>query len=553
MIESLTLSDFALVDKLTLELDERLTVLTGETGAGKSILLQALGCLLGDRVSRELVRTGAEEARVEGCFVVKGQAAERVRALLDEADIPWEEVLVVRRLVKADGKSRATVNGQTVGLALLSVIGAELVEVSSQHQHQALLDEANHVDILDRALSAEGAQVLKKYTERFEEWEAARKKVARLEKMESEGAERIDFLKFQIDEIRGANLVSGEDGGLERERELLGNAEKLTESYGTAEVLLYSGEDSAVDCLGRAMRSLERAVVNDPEAQGIIEMAKEASASLEEASSRLRERLQAVRADPERLELVEDRIQLIRRLERKHGAGVAGILDKLEKMEAELWEVENRQSVMEDARSDLEVAAIELGKSGEALSKQREVASTNLHGMVGRELAPLGIIEGAFLVELQRCEAGPKGMESVRFMFGPNPGEEPKPLARIASGGELSRVMLAVKSALRDSSVGSLVFDEVDAGIGGTVADRVAERLEALSDSCQVLCVTHLPQIASKATRHLKVEKQASQGRTVTRVTAVEGDRRVEELARMLGGDGVAAFEHARELAGRAQ
>ena len=552
MIESLSIRDFALVDRLAMEFDPGFTVLTGETGAGKSILLQALGLLLGDRASRDLIRTGAEAARVEGTFLVEDGARDTVRALLDEAGVEWEEPLRIARTVTADGKGRCHVNGSAVGVALLGRVGAHLVEVSSQHQHQALLDEENHAAILDRALDDGGRRARVLYGEAYGAWEKGRGEVARLEALESQAAERRDFLRFQVDEIRAAGLEAGEDGRLEEERTLLAHAEKLRESYALAEEEVY-GTDGALERVDRALKAVEKARANDPRAEGIASLLADATASLDEAARTIRERGEAVRSDPARLEEVEERVETIRRLERKHGKTVAEVLEKFARMERELWELENRQTALEEARAAEAEARKVLDVAASRLTEARRAAAARLEKSVGAELESLGLGRSAFLVSLAAAAPGPSGGETVRFLLAANPGEEPRPLARTASGGELSRILLAVKNALRDGTVGTLVFDEVDAGIGGNVADRVGERLQRLAGACQVLCITHLPQIASRTARHHRVEKHVEKGRTLTRVVKLDAEGRVEELARMLGakGKGDAAFQHARELAER--
>jgi DNA repair protein RecN (Recombination protein N) len=555
VIETLRIRDFALVDELCLDLSAGLTVLTGETGAGKSILLQALGLLLGERASREAVRTGAEQARVEGVFAPSGPVRDVLASALGEAGVSWPdgEPLLVARTVGADGRSRAHVNGALVPLAVLERIGARLVEVSSQHQHQGLMREETHLDLLDAALGLEGRAALAGYREVYGAWEKAEAEVRRLEGMEARARERLDFLRFQADEIRQARLEPGEDERLVAEREILLHAGKLLEAYAAAEAEVYSGGDAALDRLGRAAKAVEGASRKDPAAGAILELLAEARASLDEAALRLRDRQQGLEADPRRLEAVEERIETLRRLERKHGAGASAILSRLGEIEAELAELENREFALEAARKRRDAGRLALDAAAEALGAARGQAGRDLEVRIGTELEALALGRSSFLVELSSAEPGPRGTESARFLLAPNPGEAPRPLARIASGGELSRVLLALKNALRDASVETLVFDEVDAGIGGTVADSVADRLAALAEACQVVCITHLPQIASRASRHLCVEKREAGGRTVTRVRALEPEERVEELARMLGGRHVTGktLEHARELAER--
>jgi DNA repair protein RecN (Recombination protein N) len=551
VIERLLVSDFALVDRLELEFGPGLTVLTGETGAGKSILLQALGLLLGVRASRELVRTGAAQAVVEGVFSLP-QGGTAVPALLDSAGISLEDELVIRRVITSEGKSRAFVNGSSVGVSLLSKLGAKLVEVSSQHQHQALMDEARHLEVLDMALDDEGRGALGSYTAAFALWDRARIEVARLERMESEGLERGDFLRFQIDEIHRVEPEADELERLTAERQLLANAERLTEAYTLAEEAIYGGDGSALEKVGRAGAEVTRAAVSDSGAGEVLELMEEAKASLDEAARVLRTRLGAVQADPARLERVEERFEALRRLERKHGDGVEAILAKLDAMEKELWELDNRQLALEDARVGLEAAQSELDSVAAALTQVRRLAAGKLEEKMGAELERLALGRSAFLVEIAATAPTVEGVDAVRFLLAPNIGEEPKPLIKIASGGELSRVMLALKSALRDSSVDTLVFDEVDAGIGGVTAEHVGERLQGLARECQVICVTHLVQIASRTRNHLRVAKEVVGGRTFARVAHLGDGERVEELARMLGGaDLESAKIHAIELSER--
>ncbi len=556
MIESLRIRNFALVDDLSLEFEAGFSVLTGETGAGKSILLQALGLLLGDRASREAVRSGAEQARVEALFAPRGPAGTAIRDILAEADVPWEEgePLVISRSVSVDGRSRAAINGSLVPLSLLDRVGDHLVEVSSQHQHQGLLREEGHLGLLDASLDEEGRGALSGYGQAYAAWAETEGEVKRLRALESRARERAELLRHQGDEIRAAALEPGEDERLRQERELLLHATKLQEAYGLAEEELYSGADAALDRVARAERSVETAQARDPQARGILDLLAEARASLDEAAVRLRDRQGALDADPGRLEAVEDRLEVIRRLEKKHGAGVGAILARLEALEAELWELENTELALEAAERRRERARQELEARGADLRKARGLAVGFLEERVGRELEALALGRSAFRVELAPGEPGPHGTETVRFLLAANPGEPPRPLARVASGGELSRILLALKNALRDAAVETLVFDEVDAGIGGATADAVAERLTSLATACQVVCISHLHQIASRADHHYRVEKEVVEDRTVTRVRRLSPSERVEELARMLAGRKVtdAALRHAQELIGRA-
>lgn len=553
MIQTLSISDFALVDKLELSFAPGFTALTGETGAGKSILLKALGLLLGERADRELVRTGAALARVEGVFELEGPTGLAARGIIEEAGAEWEELLVVARTVGAEGKSRAFVNGCSVGVATLARLGALLVEVSSQHQHQSLLDEKQHLSILDRALDAEGLAAFESYQRVWEAFEKASGEVARLKKLEDAGGERRDFLTFQVGEIRAASLKPGEDEELKARRDILANAEKLFSAYNTAHAEVFGDADSALARTGRALKHVEKAALHDPAAEEALALLREAEIALGEAAAKLSARASASVVGPGEADEVEGRLEIIDRLRRKHGKSVDEVLAKLEKMEAELDALENREEAIAAAARELEKAGAALADGAKGLTASRTVAARKLEGLVGAELSMLGFSTAAFSIALTPEEHNASGADEARFMFAPNRGEEAKPLAAIASGGELSRVLLAVKNALRDGSVGTLVFDEVDAGIGGRTADMVGERLKALSSACQVLCVTHLPQIASKAGDHQLVAKDVEAGRTITRVARLSGEERIAELARMLGGGETpdAAWQHARELAER--
>ncbi|MDW7711413.1 MAG: DNA repair protein RecN [Deferrisomatales bacterium] len=552
MIELLRIRDFALVDEVELELGEGFTALTGETGAGKSILLQALGLLLGERASRDGVRVGAEAARVEGLFSPRGAARAEAAAVLGEAGIPWEEgePLLVARTVGSDGRSRAHVNGALAPLAVLARLGRSLVEVSSQHQHQGLLREETHRALLDASLDEPGRAAREAYGDAYHAWRAAEAEVGRLEGLEARARERAETLRHEVEELRAVRAEPGEGERLRQERDLLVHAGRLLEAYGDAEAELYSGAEASLDRLARAARAVEDAGRRDPAAGPLLELLAEAKALLEEAALGLRDRRAALEADPGRLEEVEERLDALRRLERKHGVPAEALAERLRALEEELWEAENTEFALERAGAARDRTGAALAEAGRILREARGRAGKELGRRVGAELEALALGPAAFSVEVRAGEPGAGGADQVRFLLAPNPGEPPLPLARIASGGELSRVLLALKNALRDAGVETLVFDEVDAGIGGAVAAAVGERLAALAPACQVLCITHLPQIAGRAGRHLRVEKVAEEGRTVTRVRPLDPQERVEELARMLGGRRVTETtrEHAREL-----
>lgn len=553
MLRTLVVADFALVERLTIDFAPGFIAFTGETGAGKSILLKALGLLLGDRADRDLVRTGAAQARVEGVFTPRDATVEVARGILEEAGVPWEEELLITRIVSSQGGSRALVNGVGVGLNVLAKLGGHLVEVSSQHQHQALLDEENHQMLLDRALDAQGVKAFLNYRAAFLSFTEAVERVRALVKLEAQGVERRDYLKFQVDEVRAANLKPGEEEELTAERDLLANAGKVGAAYAGAYEEVFGGEGSALGRVGRALKHAERAAQFDARGRAALDLLREAQIQLSEASGILRDGAESVSDDPARLDAVESRLAAIDRLKRKHGLTVEAVLEKLARLESELDALENREEALIKARKDEKAASELVAKLSQPLTAARQGAASRFSAQVAQELTQLGFSGEPFAVEITVAEPGPLGADRIRFTFAPNVGEEPKPLASIASGGELSRVLLAVKNAQRDGSVETLVFDEVDAGVGGRTADRVGERLMTLARSAQVVCVTHLPQIAARAASHKRVEKALEGGRTTTRVVDLNGEERVGELARMLGGGEKpdAAWEHARQLAAR--
>lgn len=553
MIINIQIRDFALVDHLEIDFSSGFSVFTGETGAGKSILLKALGLLLGDRADRDLVRTGAAQARVEGTFRLSGPSLEASKEILEEAGVPWEEELLIARNVSAEGGSRAFINGCGVGVAVLAKLGTHLVEVSSQHQHQGLLEEENHLGLLDRAMDEAGKKALNDYREAYGKWDNAKGALSKLQKLDADSAKHRDFLEFQVSEIRAADLRPGEEEELTAERSVLLNSEKIAQAYSGAYGDVFADDDAALTRVGRALKAVMRAAEFDPRAERAVELITEAELSLKEAVSILRDGAEGVTADPARLDLVEGRLEGMDRLKRKHGPTVEAVLKKLQDMEEELFSIDNRESALKEAKLLEESAKKDLLAAGAILSKERRRAGKVLVKAVGAELSQLGFGENCFSVFQAEADPSALGADTVRFMFAPNAGEDPKPLAAIASGGELSRVLLGVKNALRDQSVETLVFDEVDAGIGGRTADRVGERLWALAGNSQVICVTHLAQIASRASSHQRVEKALTGGRTVTRVVPLSGEERIGEIARMLGGGEIpdAAWDHARQMAAR--
>jgi DNA repair protein RecN (Recombination protein N) len=563
MLKHLRATNFAILSDVEIELGPGMNALTGETGAGKSLIVEAVNLLRGGRASADIPRAGADEAVVEAIVSIPPDLRARVDSVLEGAGLPEsdDDEVFIRRVITRGGRGRCYVNGALTTAARLGELGALLVDLSSQHQHQGLVDPARHLEILDvfGSASAESSAMTAA-------WTAVREALEALEALggdEREREARVDYLRFQLDELDGANLKSGEDAALEIERARLAAVDQLQSAAHTAEERLYSGDASARDLIAAAVREVERAMRTDPTLAPIGRQLAEIESLLDDAADQLRSYADKLEGDPERLAALDERIELLRRLVRKHagnvdaraGAGGAalaidGLIAKAGELRAELAALTGRDAALADAertRQRAEAAAI---AAAAALTKLRTKAARKLEKDVGAALAELGMAAAKLGVIVEPRALGPTGADRVEVMLASNKGEEPRPLAKIASGGELSRIMLALKLALRSADeVATYVFDEVDAGIGGAAAQVVGAQIRAVADHRQVLCVTHLPQIAAFADHHFHVEKTEVGGRTETHVRKLVGASRKDELARMLGGHATAAAKaHAAEL-----
>jgi DNA repair protein RecN (Recombination protein N) len=559
MLKLLKVKNIALIQSVELELGPGLTLLTGETGAGKSILIDALGLLLGARASSELIRTGEDLAVVEA--LVDGPDA---RAMLEAHGLPADDdEVVLRREVHASGKGRATVNGALVPVGLLRELAPLVAHIHGQHEPQGLLDPETHLDVLDHhaGLTAERGAVAEPYR-RLREVEAA---LESLHRDRREGERRREMLEYQAAEIEKAALEPGEEDALRQEKRVQANAGRLAELSGDAYAALYEDEAAVLTRLGQVYRKVEELSRIDPRFEPYVEARTAVRAQLDDLALFLRDYRESLQASPARLDEIEARLALIDRLKRKYGATVEDVLLFGERCRSELRDQaspEERERALVQERDGLAARYL---ASAVQLAKKRRGAARDLEKKVQAELALLAMERTRFQVSFSPeavAAAGStaatdtstwteRGLETAEFLLSPNPGEDLRPLARIASGGELSRILLALKSvASLDARGRTLVFDEVDAGIGGRVAEIVGRKLHDLAQRHQVLCVTHLPQIASMADRHLVVRKQVERGRTTTSVGALDAGERVEEVARMLGGETIteAARRHAREM-----
>jgi DNA repair protein RecN (Recombination protein N) len=560
MLRELSIGNFAVIDQVALDFGHGLNVLTGETGAGKTIILNALGLILGGRVSSGIIREGEEEASVEGLFDSLPQV---LRDKLGEAGYGDEDELVVKRIVSRSGKNRTYLNGSLCPLALLSEVGSCLIHIYGQHEHQGLLRTESHLTLLDAfgGLEEKVAEMKKRYHAFKLDWERLRQATENLEKRRQEK----ELLRAQVEEISQSSLRLGEEEDLQAKKEILLHAERLYQGCKEGQELLYEGEDAAVSRLGSYLLRLRELANIDGSLSDAVELLNASLAQLEEATSALRRYTDRTEIDPQALEQTDDRLAEINRLRRKYNGTIEDILKVGEKAEEELAALDRGEEEITACQQAFEETRNLAWERANALSIERRQAANGLKKELESEVEGLGMARTAFEIRFLDEEEGyneppfliegrkmsEDGTDQVEFCFTPNPGEAVQPLAKIASGGELSRVMLAIKSViLTKGEIPTLLFDEVDAGIGGSVAEMVGRKLKKVAQSHQVICVTHLPQIAALANFHYVVEKEIRKGRTFTRVKKLNDKERVSEVARMLGGIKISeqARRHAAEM-----
>jgi DNA repair protein RecN (Recombination protein N) len=552
MLRELRLRNFAVVESVTVPFTSGLNVLTGETGAGKSILVDAIVLVRGARAQTDAIRADAETATVEAVFAI--DAAGAARAVLEEAGLAPDDngEIVVRRELARSGRHRAFVNDSPVTVGLLERVGDVLVEVHGQHDHQRLLEPVRQLELLDRFADAEEACA--RVSALHAKHRAARDEAEQTRRAARDRAQREDLLRFQVGELDAARLRVGEAEDLRSELRRVQHAERFTTGLAEAAALLDDAPQSASERLARAARILQDLGRVDAALAAPAEPIEAARIQVEEALGAIRRLRDGIVVEPGRLDAIHERLDALTRLQRKYGDGEEAMLRFRDEAARELERLERHEAVVAEQERVLGELEAELAAAAAALSSRRRAGATRLAGHVERALRALGMERAVFEVGVEPApEVGPRGADRVELRLSTNPGEEVKALARVASGGELSRTMLALKSVLaRADRVPTLVFDEVDAGIGGRVASVVGQTLSATAEGRQVLCVTHLAPIAALAAHHLRVSKSIRAGRTRVVAAPLTGDGRVDEVARMLGGATVtaAAREHARDLLG---
>ncbi|PXW91678.1 DNA replication and repair protein RecN [Streptohalobacillus salinus] len=564
MLTELSIKDFAIIDQLEVEFKTGLTVLTGETGAGKSIIIDAIQLLAGGRGSVEFVRYGAKKAILEGLFSIEDKHHPVYRVAGQFGIEINDQMIVLHRTISESGKSVCRINGHLVTLAILREFGRVLIDIHTQHETQSLMDQERHIELLDLYSEDELKEVQSDYHKVFHQWKKVQQRMRQLKDNEKEMIQRLDLLSFQLRELQDAELVPGEDIELEEERERLSHAEKIYDNIKEAHDAL-SLEHRANDWLTLAFSNIEHAAEFDQELKPVQINFSEAFYMVEDATHRLRDYLDQFEFDPERLNLIESRLNELNRLMRKYGVNVEEMLEYQASIEDEIDQINDRDMSLDKLSKESESLREDALAEARHIDELRRKAALTLSDQIKSELTDLYLDKAEFKVDvsLKKAEKSPvringtavrlteNGFNDVQFLLTTNPGEPLKPLNKVASGGELSRIMLALKKIFsKHQGVTSVIFDEVDTGVSGRVAQAIAEKIASIGLGSQVLCISHLPQVAAMADRHLRIEKHVTDTHTSTSVVELESAEREEELARMMTGKEITdtSLEHAKSL-----
>ena len=548
MLSLLHIENIAVIERSDISFNPGFNVLTGETGAGKSIIIDAISAILGERAYRDMIRTGTNKASVRAVFT-------------DVPELEWFSVngvdydseTIIQRDIHLDGKNVCRVNGSLVTVSILRQLGLQLINIHGQHDSASLLDEENHLGMLDAFASIDA--VLQEYQEKYTAVSELRREIQRMSMDESEKLRRMETLRYQIEEISKANLKAGEDEALEERRKLLQNAEKLSSGIDTVVECLHGGEESdgAVSLLTEAGRSLARLSRYTDSFAELASRIEDLMYQVQDVSEEIRDTRDQLSYSAEELEQIESRLDVIHRLRRKYGVSCEDILQYMENAKAELDEIEFADDHLERLKGKLEKAEVEAWAAAKALRSARMEAAQHMSERILSELSQLDMPRVQFFCNFTEKELGPDGADSVVFYMSANAGEALKSMSKVASGGELARIMLAMKNVLAEKDqVPTLIFDEVDTGVSGRAAQKVAEKLRNVAAHKQVLCVTHLPQLAALANTHFLIAKEERDGRTYTNVTPLELEGRKRELARIIGGASITetTLKSAEEMLG---
>lgn len=564
MLAELSIRNFAIIEELSISFKKGLTVLTGETGAGKSIIIDAIGLLVGGRGSSEFVRHEMDKAEIEGLFLLDNDTHpcfEKMSELGIEAS---EGMVVMRRDILKNGKSVCRVNGKLVTLGILREIGQTLIDIHGQHEHQELMNQDEHIHLLDQYGEEAILPAIEEYQRLYKDYHQLNQQLKNLTENDQQLAHRLDLLQFQLHEITNAELEPGEDERLIEEKHKISNFERIYQSINSAYHALH-GDQKGLDWIGMAMNQLEMISELDSKYKELYDLISNSFYQLEDASYSMRNQLDNLEHDPNRLNVIEGRLSEINQLRRKYGSTVDDILQYAAKIEEEMDEITNRDSHVHNVRERLESVLEDLLVEGQVVSELRKKWALHLEESIIRELKELYMEKSAFkiiveqkdgqvhdpIVNGKNTKLHKTGFDHVEFYISPNPGEPLKPLAKIASGGELSRIMLALKSIFsKHQGVTSIIFDEVDTGVSGRVAQAIAEKIYKVSIDSQVLCISHLPQVAAMADSHLYIHKEIIDERTKTSVKELTDDEQIKEVARMISGVEITELtkQHSKEL-----
>ncbi|MDT2760963.1 DNA repair protein RecN [Aerococcus urinaeequi] len=543
MLQHLTIKNFAIIEDLTIDFDTGMTVLTGETGAGKSIIIDAVGLLVGGRGSTDFIRYGSDKFDLRGIFYMP-DLSEEGRNMLADNDIPFDDAqLMIVRQLDTNGKNTIKVNGVSMTVSMLKALGTDIVDIHGQNEHQSLMNTSNHIHLLDHFAKHEIAPKLASYQEAYVTYQTAKKQLDSQNLNEQEAAQRVDLLKFQINEIESANLQVGEDQALISERDQLQNFQKIADALGASNNLLSNADLNIIDLVGQVIGELETIRDFDTTYSDFYEQTTGTYYALQDLASSISDQVDQLHYDPNRLDDIIERLAVYKNLTRKYGDDTEAVLIYLDKAKEELKQIENRESNQQKLKDAVKKAQANALALAEDLSKSRKSATAGLVTAIEGQMQALYMEKAKFRVDMLTLdELGPYGIDDVAFMIATNLGEPFKPLVKVASGGELSRLMLAMKTIFQNASgVTAIIFDEVDTGVSGRVAQAIATKMFEIALKAQVLCITHLPQVASMADHQLFISKDENSNRTYTNVRLLTNEERIDEVARMLTGSNITA------------
>ena len=552
MLEHLHIRNAALIKESEISFGDGLNILTGETGAGKSMIIDSLQFALGGRAGKDFLRHGEKQAAVEALFSVQSQAL--AEKLAENGIAPEEDgTLLIARTLSETGKSVCRINGSTVTVGMLKEIAEDMIDIYGQHEHQSLLNPAKHIRLLDRFCGAGFGEAMEEYKNSWQRLKELEKQLAILIGNESQREQRMDMLRFQKEEIEAAALQEGEEEALLERKKRLSSMEKLMRLTGESVTLLYDGDDrapSACDQLGDALAKLQEAAEYDAALSPLADALADGYAAVEDCARELKREAERQETDPEELERIEERLQLFYKLKRKYGGSIEAVLDFYEKAVQELDFLSNSSEKAAELSAEKAAEEKHLSALAETLTARRKATAEQVEEQIEAALHDMEMKHARFHIQMdEKADWGADGKDKVEFLISANAGEPLKPLAKIASGGEMSRVMLALKTVLVDADeIGTFIFDEIDTGVSGRTARKVGEKMRFLGGKRQILCITHLPQIAAMADNHFLIEKESDAGETVTRVTALDEEGAVREVARLMNDVTETTLAAAREL-----